>query len=119
MWENTCNVWKTLKSARSGNRFQKVYHCRKDAPGRRAFWGRIAMITFGCFLILFGAAIGWLPGPGGFLAFVGMAIVAQYFLWMAKTLDFCERKLIAAWHSCRAYFASSPAGEKQNSQSPT
>jgi len=111
MWENTCNVWNTLKNARSGFRFQKVYHCRQDTKGRRAFWGKVAMITLGCVLTLFGAAIGWLPGPGGFVAFIGMAIIAQYFLWMAKTLDYCERQIVGFWESCRSRYADAPGRE--------
>ena len=48
-------------------------------------------------LIVGGLAIGWLPGPGGFIAIFGLAIVAMEFRFVAVGLDRMERLGRDAW----------------------
>ncbi len=55
-------------------------------------------ILLGLVLTVGGASIGWLPGPGGFVAIFGLALLAQEFRPMAVALDWCEPKLGAIWN---------------------
>jgi hypothetical protein len=48
-------------------------------------------------LVVGGAAIGWLPGPGGFVAILGLGILATRFRFLARALDWSELRLIAIW----------------------
>lgn len=41
-------------------------------------------------LIAIGLLIGWLPGPGGVLAIIGLALLATQFRWVAICLDWIE-----------------------------
>lgn len=46
---------------------------------------RKVLVTFiGIVLILGGIAVGWLPGPGGFIGFFGVAILAAEYRWVRK-----------------------------------
>ncbi len=46
---------------------------------------RKTLVTMlGVLLILGGLAIGWLPGPGGFIAFFGIAILAGEYRWVRR-----------------------------------
>ena len=58
---------------------------------------RIVAVLAAIVLIGGGVAIGWLPGPGGFIAVFGLAIVAMEFRFMAVTLDRMERLGREAW----------------------
>lgn len=44
-------------------------------------WG---IATIGVLLIVVGIVISWLPGPGGFVAFIGIAMLASEFRWARK-----------------------------------
>jgi hypothetical protein len=48
-------------------------------------------------LILGGLAIGWLPGPGGFIAIIGLALVARVVPGVAKPMDMAEILLRRIW----------------------
>jgi len=86
-----------LKSGKSGSRFLDFYDFRQSrrAPGFSV--SRVATVFFGLALAIGGASIGWLPGPGGFVAIFGLALLAQEFRPMARALDWIEPKLHALW----------------------
>jgi hypothetical protein len=48
------------------------------------------VIGLGLLLIVGGLAIGWLPGPGGFVAVIGAARLGTEWLSVAKALDWTE-----------------------------
>lgn len=54
-----------------------------------------------------GLVIGWLPGPGGFLSIVGLAILAQEMPIVAKALDGCEVKIRRLGQSVMAWVQGS------------
>jgi hypothetical protein len=88
-----------LKDGEPGRRFLDLYEFRKKdppAPAARAGLWLMALLLIGG-----GAAIGWLPGPGGFIAIFGLAIVAMEFRFMAVTLDYLERLGREAWARLR------------------
>ncbi len=86
-----------LQRGEPGSRFSHFYEFRQSrrAPGFSV--SRMLTIFLGLALTIGGASIGWLPGPGGFVAIFGLALLAQEFRPMAKALDWCEPKLRALW----------------------
>ncbi len=86
-----------LKRGKPGSRFLDFYDFRQSrrAPGFSV--SRVMTIFVGLALVIGGASIGWLPGPGGFVAIFGLALLAQEFRPMARALDWIEPKLHALW----------------------
>jgi hypothetical protein len=62
--------------------------CKRRAGG----WPleRVLTLVIGTVLLLGGLAIGWLPGPGGFIAVFGAALLGVEWLRVAMFLDRCE-----------------------------
>jgi hypothetical protein len=92
--------WKQLKEAEHGKRFRRFYdlrQCSRDSQIARAI-----SIGIGVALVAFGLAIGWLPGPGGFVAILGLAMLAQEFRPLASLLDWCERVIGSLWRNFRS-----------------
>ncbi|WP_170131457.1 PGPGW domain-containing protein [Quadrisphaera granulorum] len=55
-------------------------------PGKHRIY-RVVVACVGVFLILLGAATGWLPGPGGIpLVLAGLAVLASEFVWAHRLL---------------------------------
>jgi hypothetical protein len=84
-----------LKNGRPGHRFLDLYEFRRNDPPATAL--RVGLWLLALLLIGGGLAIGWLPGPGGFVAIFGLAIVAMEFRVVAVTLDRLERLGRDAW----------------------
>lgn len=91
--------WNGLRDAPSGRRFRCVYDLRQHI--RRRHLARIVSVAAGSLLVLFGLGIGWLPGPGGFVAILGLALLAQEFRPLAALLDHFERGLVGMWRGFR------------------
>jgi hypothetical protein len=89
-----------LKHVESGKRFFAFYDFRESHRDPGFSVSRALTILFGLALTIGGASIGWLPGPGGFVAILGLALLAQEFRPMAVALDWCEVKLRALWQWC-------------------
>jgi hypothetical protein len=100
-----------LRRGKSGSRFSDFYDFRQSRRSPGLSVSRVLTILLGLGLTVGGASIGWLPGPGGFVAIVGLALLAQEFRPMAKTLDWCEPTLRALWqrvvHTWRQMSSSS------------
>lgn len=78
-----------LEDGEPGRRFRDLYEFRQAHPPRTLL--RVGLWLAALVLIVGGAAIGWLPGPGGFIAIFGLAIVGMEFRFMAVLLDLVER----------------------------
>lgn len=89
--------WGRLRHGRPGSRFVGFHRSRCERWA--GTWPLERILTFGAGLVLFvgGLAIGWLPGPGGFLAVIGAALLGVEWLWMAKALDWVELRARDAW----------------------
>lgn len=88
-----------LKHGTAGRRFVDLYEFRQEDPPTPAV--RVGLWAVALLLIVGGVAIGWLPGPGGFIAIFGLAIVAMEFRFMAVILDRLERIGRNAWARLR------------------
>lgn len=84
-----------MKAGRPGHRFLDLYEFRRKDPPAPAV--RVGLWLVAIILIGGGLAVGWLPGPGGFIAIFGLAIVAMEFRVVAVTLDRLERLGRDAW----------------------
>lgn len=80
---------KRLKDGEPGRRFVDLYDYRQQHPPATAT--RVGLWVVAILLIAGGAAIGWLPGPGGFIAVFGLAIIGMEFRAVAVVLDRIER----------------------------
>jgi hypothetical protein len=92
--------WHCLKDGEAGKRFVAFYDYRASRRPPGFSISRTVTILLGLVLTIGGASIGWLPGPGGFVAIFGLALLAQEFRPMAVALDWCEVKLRAVWQWC-------------------
>ena len=97
-----------LKSETEGRRFRNFREYKLMKRRNQPPMQRYATISFALLLIVVGAAIGWLPGPGGFLAVIGLAMLAPEVPFIASALDYCEitaRRLLLglkrAWNHSR------------------
>jgi hypothetical protein len=86
--------WKAFERAPAGERFIRRYKARKQ-KGRG--WARIASVVVGIVLVVGGAILLVIPGPGLLVIAFGGALVGQEFRWAAVALDWTEvqlRKLV-------------------------
>lgn len=100
MLESLKQDWQSLKGGEPGNRFRAFYDYRASRRPPGFSISRALTILFGLVLTVGGASIGWLPGPGGFVAIFGLALLAQEFRPMAVALDWCEVQLRELWSWC-------------------
>ena len=104
--------WHQLKEGKPGRRFRDYYDERKEHRRGRA--AKIATIAGGLALIVIGLAIGWLPGPGGFVAIIGLILLVKEIRPLAAAMDWCERTGRKCWHKLRG---DKPAGQPRRSLS--
>jgi hypothetical protein len=89
--------WRKFKEGRPGHRFHEFYeYMQRKREGRSAAW-HVVPIGLGTLLLVGGVAIGWLPGPGGFIAVFGVALLATEFEFLARWLDRAELGVRKAW----------------------
>ena len=84
--------WETFSEAPPGRRFQQRYQDRKGKTGGRS---RFVTIALGLLLIVAGAIMLVIPGPGILVVGFGGALIAQEFRWAAVGLDWAE--LLLRW----------------------
>jgi hypothetical protein len=83
------DYWRQLRRGPPGLRFRNFYAYRHQRRGGSRV-ARVVMIALSVVLILGGVAIGWLPGPGGFIALIGAALLSAEWRHMANALDWSE-----------------------------
>ena len=83
--------WQAFEKAPAGQRFVRRYESRKRE--KRGRWKRLAKITLGMGLIVAGAIMLVIPGPGILVIGLGGALIAQEFRWAAAVMDWAEVRL--------------------------
>ena len=83
--------YRTLRDGVPGKRFRNYADARRERRDGHFSPSRIVYFAVGILLIVVGLGIGWLPGPGGFLAIIGFAVISQEFPFVADMLDSFER----------------------------
>jgi hypothetical protein len=84
--------WGQLRGGPPGLRFKNFYAYRHRRRGDSR-WERILTLVIGVTLVIAGLAVGWLPGPGGFIAVIGGALLASEWLPIARALDWSEVRI--------------------------
>ena len=106
--------WKLLVHGKPGRRFLDFHQarCKQRAGG----WPleRVLTLGIGIALVVGGLAIGWLPGPGGFIAVIGAALLGVEWMRVARLLDRCEAYLRSAWKWIRAKLGQRPKRTAQD-----
>ncbi len=96
--------YKTLHEGHPGRRFRSYVDERRKRRSGKLGVRRIAGDFLAIALIVTGIAIGWLPGPGGFLAIIGLALIAREVPWIADVLDATEIGIRRIIRSCKGLF---------------
>ena len=91
MFEEWKREWKAFEKAPAGERFLRRYESRKRETGSR--WKRLVTIALGLALIVGGAILLVIPGPGLLVIAFGGALIGQEFRWAAVALDWAESRL--------------------------
>jgi hypothetical protein len=97
MFDSIRSSWTRLKEGQPGRRFCALYEHRARERQKQSAFRRNAAAALGVLLVLAGLAIGWLPGPGGFIAVLGLGLLATRFRFLARALDASEVRLLAVW----------------------
>ena len=79
-----------LRKASPGRRFRDFRRYKKEERSMLKSSLKFASIGLAIFLFAFGLAIGWLPGPGGFLALLGLALLIPHIPFIAPLMDHIE-----------------------------
>lgn len=96
--------WKRLKSGKPGRRFLDLYDARLERRGSKWSRRKILKMLGAAALIIAGMAIGWLPGPGGFIAIIGVAMLATEIRWIARLLDKIEPVIRRMFRALRRFW---------------
>lgn len=87
LWTSVKQNMQQLRDGQPGHRFRDYVKQRSEGRGMYTrLWNYLAGVA----LIAVGLAVGWLPGPGGFLALIGLAILAKEFPFIGSWLDKAE-----------------------------
>ena len=104
--------WQEFKDSQPGDRFQDRYNRRQQEEHGRWSKGAILNIVLGLLITAGGLVIGLVPGPGGFIAFLGLGLIGSEFRPIAKALDWGELKVRAAASWANTIWAALPLGGK-------
>jgi len=92
--------WQHFKALPSGRRFETRYRLRRARSGGIA--GRMFFSAVGLLVMLVGAAMLVLPGPGLLVLVLGAAIVAQQSLFVARSADWIDLRISRSYRRWRA-----------------
>lgn len=83
-----------------GRRFQERYRRKHAEPG--SAWKRCAFVCAGIVLTIVGVFFLAVPGPGIPILAIGLALIAQESVTMARWLDRTELRLRRWWKKLRS-----------------
>ena len=90
LWDLLKKDLHQLRKASPGRRFRDFRRYKKEECNMLKSSLKFASIGLAIFLFAFGLAIGWLPGPGGFLALLGLALLIPHIPFIAPMMDHTE-----------------------------
>lgn len=101
-----------LLMGRPGRRFVRFFEARQRRRAGGSSGKRALRISVGILLLIVGLAIGWLPGPGGFLGVVGAALLSTELRPVARLLDRAECAARSARERLRRWRRRHSAGAR-------
>jgi len=93
MIDQAKRTWQAFKRSQPGYRFQERYNRRQQTTSGPFDPKNLAYLAGGIVIIIVGVVLAPIPGPGGVLAFVGLALIGSEFLPIARALDWGELRL--------------------------
>ncbi len=99
MIEQAKQNWYEFKRSQPGYRFQERYNRRQQTTSGPFDPKNLLYIAVGVLIVVVGVLLAPIPGPGGVIAFVGLAFIGAEFLPIARALDWGELRVrgIVKW----------------------
>jgi uncharacterized protein (TIGR02611 family) len=91
MFKRLRAAWRPLRDGTPGKRFQQFHESRKAS--RRGRPWRFLFLAGGASIVVVGIILLPAPGPGWLVIFVGLGLLAQESLAIAKGLDALELRV--------------------------
>lgn len=106
MFDGLKRSWRLLRAGRPGHRFQSQYDAQQKS--RRPAWHRPVWLAAGTVIMAVGVVALPAPGPGVLVLGLGAALIARESSIAARTLDWIELRLRAAWDWFKDAWAIAP-----------
>ncbi len=99
MFDQARRTWREFSNGQPGYRFQRQYRRRQETTNGLFDPKNLLHLAGGVAIIVIGVLLAPIPGPGGIIVFVGLAMVGSLFLPVARALDWGElrARLILHW----------------------
>lgn len=112
MRRNLQRHWKQFRSGTAGKRFQDRYQRNREVRSHLSPWARLFRPVVAVLLILVGATLCLVPGPGLPLILVGAGLLADRSRPVAVLLDRIEAKGRGLFDKLRAWWFGSSTAAK-------
>ena len=90
MFNQARRTWREFSNGQPGHRFQRQYRRRQETTNGLLDPKNLLYLGGGIAIIIIGVLLAPIPGPGGIIGFVGLAMVGSIFLPVARALDWGE-----------------------------
>lgn len=104
MTQTLSEQWRRFTARPAGRRFQMRYRARREKPAGRV--RKIVVIGLGVVLMVIGAIMLVLPGPGALVLIAGAALIGEESLVAARILDRCDLWIARRIHRFKAWRAA-------------
>ena len=93
MIDQAKRTWQAFKRSQPGYRFQERYNRRQQTTSGPFDPKNLLYVAAGILIVVVGVLLAPIPGPGGIIAFVGLALIGSEFLPIARALDWGELRI--------------------------
>jgi len=93
MIDHAKRTWREFRRSQPGYRFQERYNRRQQTTSGPFDPKNLVYLLGGVAIIILGVLLAPIPGPGGVIAFVGLALIGSEFLPIARLLDWGELRV--------------------------
>ncbi len=90
MIDEAKHTWREFRSSQPGYRFKERYDRRQQTTSGPFDPKNLLYLGAGVAIIILGVVLAPIPGPGGAIGFVGLAMFGSVFLPIARALDWVE-----------------------------
>jgi hypothetical protein len=93
MLDQVKRTWRAFRRSQPGYRFQERYNRRQQTTSGPFDPKHLLYLVGGIAIIIVGVLVAPIPGPGGVIALLGLALIGSEFLPIARVLDWGELRL--------------------------
>ncbi len=112
MIDQAKRAWQEFRRSRPGDRFQERYKRRQQTTRGPFDRKNLLYLGGGVAIIIVGALLAPIPGPGGIIGVVGLALIGSLFLPVARALDWGELRVRGIVRWARNVWQVLPLGMK-------